>query len=87
MSKKNPYASCVIPNGLRNLVCTVPSIYTSYAMNMHSMKIAAQKVNFFLKREIEKKISLSPSPNFPDIKQHIVTASECVPHSSNFKIN
>lgn len=54
---------------------------------MHSMKIAAQKVNFFLKREIEKKISLSPSPNFPDIKQHIVTASKCVPHSSNFKIN
>lgn len=24
-------------------------------MNMHSMQIAAQKVNFFLKREIEKK--------------------------------
>lgn len=54
---------------------------------MHSMKIAAQKVNFFLKERDREKISLSPSPNFPDIKQHIVTASECVPHSSNFKIN
>lgn len=66
-------------------MCTVSSIYTSYAMNMHSMKIAAQKVNFFKERDREK-ISLSPSPNFPDIKQLIVTASVCFPHSLNFKI-
>lgn len=53
-------------------------------MNMHSMKIAAQKVNFFKERDREK-ISLSPSPNFPDIKQLIVTASVCFPHSFKIK--
>lgn len=47
-------------------------------MNMHSMKI------FFKERDREK-ISLSPSPNFPDIKQLIVTASVCFPHSFKIK--
>lgn len=44
------------------------------------------KRSIFLKERDREKISLSPSPNFPDIKQLIVTASVCFPHSLNFKI-